>query len=106
MTAEVKKAMSAGGVRRPGRRFPENARAVLVRYATEQRAGGLTTASIARELGLTVATLVAWLTPKSSFVPVTVVPVQPGGIVVRGPHGVTIEGLDVDGLGRLLRLLS
>lgn len=106
MKIEVRKAMAAGGVRRPGRRFPENAKEVLIRYAAEQRAGGRTTASIARALGLTAATLTTWSAARPSFVPVTVMSELSGGIVVRGPCGLVIEGLDIDGLGRLLRALS
>ena len=106
MRAETRKAIAAGGPRRPGRRFSAEARAVLARFASEQIAAGRPVAAVTRELELSIATLGGFTRARPSFVPVEVTPEARSSITVRGPHGLVIEGLDVGAVAELLRRLA
>jgi hypothetical protein len=66
---------------------------------------------VTRELAVRRDTLLAWAGPtvaaaKPRFVPVAVVEERAGRIVVHGPHGVRVEGLDLAGVAELLRRLA
>lgn len=106
MTAEVRKAMAAAGARRAGRRFPAEARRTIVRYAQERIAAGCPKEAVARDVDLTAVTLSRWLVETPAFVPVAVTSPAAGPLVVRGPGGLVIEGLDLAGLAALLRELT
>lgn len=89
-----------------GRRFSHELRDELGRYARARRAAGATNAAIAVELGVS-APSVARALARRTVVPVRVVEdprVQQ--LMVRGPHGVLVEGLDIEGVALLLRALS
>jgi transposase len=87
---------------------------VAVEYLRRRRAAGATVSAIARELGVTRDTLLAWTASPGSgmeqakFVPVSVVAEKPAPsrIVVYGPGGVRVEGLDMAGVIVLLRGLA
>ena len=106
MRAEVRKAMLAAGAKRPGRRFPEAAKAAMTRFASEKVANGQTLAEVARELELSVATLNRWAGSRPAFVPVEVAPQGVSSITVRGPQGLVIEGLSMEQLAELLRRIA
>ena len=83
----------------------------MARYARRRLAGGLSRGAVARELGVGDPTLARMLReePPGEFVPVraSTPSEEPAAtMTVRGPGGLTIEGLDIDGLVALLRGLS
>jgi len=95
----------------PSRRIPTELRRRIARYARRRLAGGLSREAIAKELGVSSPTLVRVLQEEA---PPAFVPVRTSGasrtttasLTVRGPAGLTIEGLDIEGLVTLLRGLS
>jgi hypothetical protein len=114
--AEIRAAVRALGTRGQGRRYPEALkRKVLTYLAGRRKAGrGLRTASA--ELGIPQRSITLWsISPRPlsspKFVPVTVdattaAEVPEPRLVVLGPIGVRIEGLDVAMLADLLRRLG
>jgi hypothetical protein len=97
-----------GGVRRagrrgPGRRYPAELWRRGAEYLRARQAGGARLSVVLRELGMRRETLTAWAAPAEAevrprFVPVAVMEAPPGRIVVDGPGGVRIEGLDMAGV--------
>lgn len=98
--------------------YPKDLRDEAVGYAQERRAQGAPWGLIARELGLGVDSLTNWargarasrrepgfrrveLKPSKA-----VVNAAENALVVHGPGGVRVEGLDVATLAELLRRLS
>lgn len=106
-----------------GRRYPRRLQRRVVKYYRLRSSQGLSDGEIAAELGIPSKTIVRWHehTPlpgrlalqAPAFEPVHIV--QPtaavantarGPIVVRGPAGLCIEGLDLESLTELVRRLS
>ncbi|WP_408629706.1 transposase [Anaeromyxobacter oryzisoli] len=58
--AEFRAAARRAGPRGAGRRYPETIREAAVEYLRRRRAAGATVSAIARELGVTRDTLLAW----------------------------------------------
>lgn len=111
-TADVRGALvrAEAGVGRP---YPEAARRAAVRLAARRVAGGDALDDVALELGLSPVTLRRWQrrpAPAATFVPVELVASparEPArGIVVHGPRGLRVEGLDVAGVAELVRRLG
>lgn len=112
---------SVSGVGR-GRRYPKRLQKRVVEYYRLRSSQGLSDKEIAAELGILWKTLQRWQkqtaqAPNSThapvFEPVHIVdpPVDAATttrntLVVRGPAGLCIEGLDLDGLAELVRRLS
>lgn len=91
------------------RRIPEQVRDWITTYARRQMAAGQSRSAVAAELGVSDPTLVRLLrrsSPRLLPVHVAAGPEIRGGLVVRGPGGLVIEGLDVDGLIALIRGLA
>ncbi len=109
-TRKLRAAIAALPTRR--RRFPPALRASLRAYVKREVAGGASRSRVAASLGVSQPTVSRLLAEESSatLVPIVVVyeqpPRAPKGIVVRGPRGLLIENLDVDGLAALIRALS
>ena len=64
---------------------------------------------ISAELGVSWRTLSRWLAGKKStprFQPVQVVAPTKRELVVHGPRGLRIEGIDVEGIAELVRRLG
>lgn len=83
----------------------------LLSYAERRWAEGASTPAVAAETGVNRHTLAYWRAHQragAKLRPVRVVESESGfaGVVVHGPTGVRIEGLDLDGLAELLRRLS
>lgn len=86
---------------------------MAVAYAKRQMGAGAEAREVAKELGLNGWTLQRWLQrkqrgdikPAEGFMKLEVKGVPPAG-VVRGAHGVWVEGLGIDGIAALLRSLS
>jgi hypothetical protein len=98
--------------------YPKNLRDEAVDYTQEWRAQGATWGDIARELNIGVDSLTKWAraVERSPAAPAfrQVALAQEGvaramegsGLVVYGPGGARVEGLDVASLAELLRRLS
>ena len=115
MDSEKEAAVFRVAVRRAGRRgaglrYPAAVRAQGAAYLAARRAAGATVSAVTRELGIRRHTLQGWARPRAQeaprFVPVSVVEEPAGRIVVHGPGGVRVEGLDVASLAELLRRLA
>lgn len=109
--AAFREAVRRAGRRGPGRRYPPDLRRRGAEYLRARQAAGAPLSAVLRELGVRRETLVGWAAPasvktKPRFVPVTVMEAPAGRIVVHGPGGVRIEGLDVAGVAEILRRLS
>jgi len=89
------------------RRYPAELRAQLarlVRAHPERTLGSIATAiDMAPK---TLERIVAAAAPAGVIVPVRVAPHESKPLRVHGPHGLIIEGLDIDGVAQLLRALS
>ena len=107
------------GKRGPGNRYPLELRERIVEYTRARRKQGLSIVKICLELGIGIATLRSWTAIKRApsvkmaavgFERLEVVDTAPRSIskpiVVRGPAGLCIEGLDIDTLAELIRRLS
>jgi transposase len=98
----------------PGRRVPRELREALLEYMRGRREQRASLHTIADEVGVSDATLVRWSKPvrengNAKLLPVQVVRVPAGGaegIVVHGPGGVRVEGLDVCAVAELFRRLA
>ena len=104
----------------PAKRYPKALRRRVISYYGARRAQGVELGEIAQELGLRWRTLDRWVNlPASAPLVPTIAPgfervevrdapllVTRDAIVVRGPAGLCIEGLDMDGLVELIRRLS
>lgn len=99
------------------RRYPEGLRARVVEWARGRLAGGASLASVCREVGISEPTLHRFLglsreseRERAGFTRVRVVGPKPEAkaraVVLRGPCGVTVEGLSVDDVARLLKGLA
>lgn len=75
-----------------------------------RKADGASEAAAAAELGIPALTLSRWRRAAAAprFLPVVVEPAVAASpqLVVRGPCGLLVEGLDLDGLAQLLRRLA
>jgi transposase len=101
-----------------GRRYPRALRKALTAHAEARQAEGATLEVIGSELGMSSRTLWYWLRKqpevkrqaRARLLPVQVVEAQmqqqQGSIVVHGPRGMRIDGLDVATLAELLQRLS
>lgn len=97
-----------------GRAYPPALRRAVVAYAEVARARGDSIASIAESIGLPSITLQRWSRAAASS-PFRAVVVEPAAlpaaapsssIIIHGPGGLRIEGLDLDSVAELLRRLS
>ncbi len=106
-----REAVKRAGRRGAGRRYPAEIRRQGATYLAARRAAGGTVSAVLRELGVRRETLAGWAkaagaAARPRFVPVTVVEGAGGRVVVHGPHGVRVEGLDVAWVAELLRRLA
>jgi transposase len=98
-----------------GRRtnYPADVKAWLISETTTRRKAGESVEAIGRDLGVPWKTLARWCSTKRTRragfreVEVVVAPsAVPGTPLVHGPHGLRIEGLDVEGIAELVRRLG
>ena len=90
-------------------KYSKGLRDAVIAYAGEQRAQGVGREKVAAELGMSVATLSYWCTPKtkSALAPVTIVsePASAREIVVA--YGsLRVHGLDLAQVAELVRRLG
>jgi hypothetical protein len=117
--AQLRKAIEAAGPRNAKRKVPDTVRRAVVEHAAVRRAEGVGTEAIVRELGISPNTLARWAgyrAPKAAapraakaptfhrvaVTPPATVAAPAAPLVVYGPHGLRIEGLDVAALAALL----
>lgn len=109
--AAFREAVRRAGKRGPGKRYPAELQRRGAEYLRVRRAAGAPLSAVLRELGMRRETLAGWGAPPAPketprFVPVTVVETPAGRLVVHGPGGVRVEGLDLAGVAELLRRLA
>jgi transposase len=112
MRAELKDELSKLGPRGRGRPYPKGLMGKLLSYTVARRRQGAKIVEVAAELGMKFHTLGRWLGEKraAGFERVEVVaaiaaPTPPAArqLVVHGPRGLRIEGLDLLGIAELVR---
>lgn len=114
--AEVEAMVGRRGRANP---FREDVRRRAVDYFFARRKQKISPAKIALEIGIGLATLRSWTSPKKrlavgmvpeGFERIEIAEALPQSastqVVVRGPGGLCIEGLDIDSLAELIRRLS
>jgi hypothetical protein len=118
----LRKAVESSASGRGRRTFDPVLQRQLRDYFRVREAQGANAEVVGRELGLSPGTLRRWrhldsvqIPPAPSapnppaFVPVTVTPIEaskPSSLSLVGPHGVRVEGLNLETLVELLRRLS
>lgn len=103
----IRNAILELGERGRGRAYPKQLRAEIVEYARARRAAGITLEALGDELSMPWRTIARWLPGgrAKTFRPVEIVD-RPREIVVYGPRGLRIDGLDVEGIAELVRRLG
>lgn len=121
-SAALRAAFSQITHRKTGTRYPKPLRLRALVYCRARQSEGHTLTAIAIELGLATFTLRHWLAadaPESAlealpntphFQPVHIIESPPqhrkSAFLLRGPSGITIEGLDIQSLAELIRRLG
>ena len=109
-SAESRKMVAMRAALAPRLRYTPQMRAQAVTYARRRLTAGAGLQLIARELRVDRPTLKRWLgaddmpVPAFRTVQVEEAPARPA-LVLHGPAGLRIEGLDIAGLAELLRRL-
>lgn len=110
---EFRAALEALGPRTSGATYAPELRSLAVEHVKRRRDEGAALREIASELGVGKDTLGRWIRPRarrsSKVRRVSIAAATPAAamtIVVRGPAGLRIEGLDVSTIAALLRELS
>jgi hypothetical protein len=104
----LKAALTTAERKGPGRGFPKDLKREVVAYCDERRRAGAGWGRVAEELGLCRATLERWAADgkRPAFSAVEIVQVAPReSVIVSGPRGLRVEGLDLDGVVELWRRL-
>lgn len=107
------------GRRGRGNPYPEKLRRRAIEYFRARRKQEISPAKISLELGIGIPTLRNWTSTKNTraiemasagFEQLEVINTQhcptPARLVVHGPAGLCIEGLDINTLAELIRRLS
>lgn len=112
---ELRTALSKLGEMGRGKRYPRALLEKMLSYTVARRRQGATLLAVGGELGMNWKTLARWLGERkaarfervevSAPTPAVTAP-MPLPIVVHGPRGLRIEGLDVSGVAELLRRLD
>jgi transposase-like protein len=109
---EFRAALAALGPRAPTTTYPPELRILGLAHLKERRDAGASFREVAAELGVGNETLRNWIRPRrrrsSAVRPVSIASraVLSAALVVHGPAGVRIEGLDVAAVAALLKELS
>lgn len=115
LTARRNRIQQAVSALRAGaqRRYPVVLRSRIADYSREQIEAGVTLTRVCSELGVSHPTLVRILDERPAPIrrvrvarPRKTKPESRTTLVVRGPGGLTIEGLDVEGVAALFQALS
>jgi transposase len=113
MREELRVELSALGPRGRGRAYPKGLLEKLLSYTVARRRQGASIVEVGSEVGINFRTLARWLGERkaASFGRVEVVAARaataaaaaPTMIVVHGPRGLRIEGLDLTAVAELVR---
>jgi transposase len=107
---EILRALEQFGPRGRGRPYPRELQSKIAEYVRARRASGVPLKAISAELGVSWRMLSRWTSgggPDRRFrrVELRAVAAAPK-VVVHGPRGVHIEGLDLEQVAELLRKLA
>lgn len=109
---ELKSAISKLGEMGRGKRYPRPLLEKMLSYTVARRRQGATLLAVGGEIGMNWKTLARWVGERktaSRFERVQVAApaaVASATLVVYGPRGLRIEGLDVGGVAELVRRLG
>jgi hypothetical protein len=112
MREELRVELSALGPRGRGRAYPKGLLEKLLSYTVARRRQGASIVEVASEVGINFRTLARWLGERkaASFGRVEVVATRRATataatptIIVHGPRGLRIEGLDLIAVAELVR---
>jgi transposase len=110
---ELKHELSTLGPRGRGRPYPKGLLEKLLSYTVARRRQGASVLEVAAELGMNWRTLTRWVGEKKAArrferveVVATPTPASARALVVHGPRGLRIEGLDLAGLVELMRRVA
>jgi len=107
---QIRRAVERLEARGRGIRYPVELKTRLISETQRRRETGATLEAIGEELGISWRTLARWCTEARTSAPgfrsVEVVVAPRSTPVVHGPHGLRIEGLDLDGIVELVRRLG
>lgn len=111
MREELKVELSKLGPRGRGRAYPKGLLEKLLSYTVARRRQGASVVEVASEVGINFRTLARWLGARKTArfgrvvvaAPVVTTAAAAAPIIVHGPRGVRIEGLDVAGVAELVR---
>ncbi len=108
---ELKVALSKLGEMGRGKRYPRVLLEKLLSYTVARRRQGATLLAVGGELGMNWKTLARWVgerksAPRFERVQVAAAPAATQTLIVHGPRGLRIEGIDVGGVAELLRRLD
>lgn len=108
---ELKVELSKLGPRGRGRAYPKGLLEKLLSYTVARRRQGASIVEVASEVGVNFRTLARWVGGRKTArfervvvaAPVVAAAASPARIVVHGPRGMRIEGLDVAAVAELVR---
>lgn len=104
----LRRAIASLAARKNVRRYPADLRARLVALVEAHSESSV--AALAAALDMPAQTLSRFVSSASpTFVPIQIAPNhqwRASPIIVRGPGGIVVEGLDLDGVADLIRALS
>jgi hypothetical protein len=106
MREELKSELLELGPRGRGRPYPKGLLEKLLSYTVARRRQGAKLVEVAAELGMKDQTLSRWVGEKRAakrFERVEVVAPPATPILVHGPRGLRIEGLDIAAVAELVR---
>jgi transposase len=108
MREELRVELSALGPRGRGRAYPKGLLEKLLSYTVARRRQGASIVEVASEVGINFRTLARWLGERKTgrFGRVEVVAASGAAaprIIVHGPRGLRIEGLEVAAIAELVR---
>ena len=110
---ELRSAISKLGEMGRGKRYPRALLEKMLSYTVARRRQGATLLAVGGELGMNWKTLARWVGERKAAsrfervqVAVPAAAVAPSTLVVHGPRGLRIEGLDVGGVADLVRRLG
>jgi len=108
---ELKRELSVLGPRGRGRPYPKGLLEKILSYTVARRRQGAQLLTVGAELGISGNMLGRWLgarkaSPRFERVQVAAGPAPTRTLVVHGPRGLRIEGLDVGGVAELVRRLG
>ena len=112
MREELRVELSALGPRGRGRAYPKGLLEKLLSYTVARRRQGASIVEVASEVGINFRTLARWLGARKTgrfgrievvAAPVATTPAVAATLIVHGPRGLRIEGLDLIAVAELVR---